>query len=122
MSLTGGILDATPLALQGNAMNIQRVFTALVAAGILVSTSSAFAAPREVLIEDLTLGHIRNDIHHRPERPGKVVRVVPWVGAEGGYSVIAITEVGWVYQSSDASSWQLVGRIFDSHPLGRDLD
>lgn len=80
---------------------------------------TAHATSREVMIEDLTIGHIENDIHHRAERPGKIVRVVPWIQADGSYAVVAITEVGWVYQSTDSMNWTLVGQVFDSDPLKR---
>ena len=75
---------------------------------------SAGASSREVLLEDLLVGAVENDIHHRPERPGKIVRVVPWMGEDGSYSVLAISEVGWVYKAEgDPGNWILVGRIFD---------
>jgi hypothetical protein len=72
---------------------------------------------REVLIEDLTVGSTEDDIYHRDERPGRIVRLVPWVDEDGGYSLLAITEVGWVYQSGDdASEWTLIGRILEAGP------
>lgn len=75
---------------------------------------------RDALLEDLRnfehgqLGPVQDDVFHRPERPGKVVRVLPWMGPDGSYAIVAITEVGWVYRSGrDLSDWVLVGRILE---------
>jgi len=88
----------------------------IVAGCIFIAGSpvTAPATPRDVLLEDLSqLGEIENDIYHRAERPGAIVRVVPWMDADGNYSVIAISEVGWVYQSgSSPDEWILVGNIY----------
>ncbi|HWN81684.1 MAG TPA: hypothetical protein VNM87_06290 [Candidatus Udaeobacter sp.] len=89
----------------------------VLAAGFIVlavSPITAPATPREVMLEDLdTLGPIENDIYHRAERPGAIVRVVPWVGADGSYSLIAVSEVGWVYQSDGGpGDWVLIGNIY----------
>ena len=41
------------------------------------------------------------------------MRVVPWVGADGSYSLIAVSEVGWVYQSNGSpDEWTLIGNIY----------
>lgn len=78
----------------------------------------ASTAPRHVMIQDLTapkIGPITDDMYFRAQRPGKVVRVVPWFEPDGSYRVLVITEVGWVYQSGDdPSEWTLVGRILDA--------
>jgi hypothetical protein len=89
------------------------VLGVVVAVPQLVSASS-----REVLLEDLPsperLGQVEDDIHHRAERPGKVVRVVPWFEQDGSYKVLVITEAGWVYESgADPSQWTLVGRVLE---------
>ncbi len=75
---------------------------------------------RDALLEDLRnfeqgqTGPVQDDVFHRPERPGKVVRVLPWMGPDGSYAIVAITEVGWVYRSGrDLSDWVLVGRILE---------
>lgn len=75
---------------------------------------------RDALLEDLRnfeqgqTGPVQDDVFHRPERPGKVVRVIPWMGPDGSYAIVAITEVGWVYRSGrDLSEWVLVGRILE---------
>jgi len=77
-------------------------------------------AERDALLEDLRnfehgqTGPVQDDVFHRPERPGKVVRVIPWMGPDGSYAIVAITEVGWVYRSGrDLSEWVLVGRILE---------
>jgi len=93
------------------------LFFLAVALGMgLMSLPNTFASTsRDVLIEDLTTGSVEADIYHRAERPGRVVRIVPWLEADGDFSLLAITEVGWVYQSGDdPSEWTLVGRILDS--------
>jgi hypothetical protein len=92
------------------------VLFGLFLAVVAVSPRSVSATSREVMLEDLTLpdqlGPIQDDIHHRAERPGRVVRVVPWFAPDGTYRVLAITEAGWVYESgSDPSQWSLVGRV-----------
>jgi hypothetical protein len=89
----------------------------VLAAGIIMLASSpitAPATPRDVLLQDLyTPGEIENDIYHRAERPGAIVRVVPWVGADGSYSLIAVSETGWVYQTGEGpTDWLLIGNIY----------
>jgi hypothetical protein len=89
----------------------------VLAAGLIVLAGSpitAPATPRDVMLEDLrTPGPIENDIYHRAERPGNIVRVVPWVGADGSYSLIAVSEVGWVYQTgAGPTEWTLIGNIY----------
>jgi hypothetical protein len=77
--------------------------------------STAVAASRAVLLEDLRLEPVDNAIYHQPERPGKVVRVLPWLAEGGGYRLLAVTELGWVYLSGDdPSEWTLVGHILGS--------
>lgn len=88
-----------------------------IVAGFLIIAGSpitAPATPRDVLLEDLSmLGEVENDIYHRAERPGAIVRVVPWLDDDGNYSLIAISEVGWVYQcGSNPNEWTLVGNIY----------
>jgi hypothetical protein len=76
------------------------------------------ATGRDVLIEDLTVGSTEDDVYHRDERPGAVVRVVPWIREDGSYSLLAVTEVGWVYQAGDdPSEWTLIGRILEGEGL-----
>lgn len=73
---------------------------------------------RDVLLEDLTIGSSEADIYHRAERPGAVVRLVPWVDGDGSAYLLAITELGWVYRSGDnPSEWTLVARIFEDEYL-----
>jgi hypothetical protein len=80
---------------------------------------TALAASREVMLEDLEVGEIQNDLYHRAARPGKVVRVVPWMSEDGRYTLLAVTETGWVYQTeADPTSWKLVGRIFPTTGAG----
>jgi hypothetical protein len=80
---------------------------------LVASPITAPATPREVMLQDLRMpNEIENDIYHRPERPGNIVRVVPWV-ENGSYSLIAVSECGWVYQSGDnPNEWTLVGNIY----------
>jgi len=94
----------------------------IVAGFIIIAGSpiTAPATPRDVLLEDLdTLGPIENDIYHRAERPGAIVRVVPWVGADGSYSLIAVSEAGWVYESDGGpDEWVLIGNIYGQWTSG----
>jgi hypothetical protein len=87
---------------------------------LLVSAmpSDAPASPREVLLQDLIYHDpthpFDKDIYHRPERPGNIVRIVPWLGSDGSYSLLAISELGWVYQSQGGpDAWELVGCIYE---------
>ncbi len=91
-----------------------------VAAAFLPRAGASEDPERTALLEDLRafqrgqVGPIGDDIFHHPERPGKVVRVVPWFGADGHYAIVAITEVGWVYRTNDLSNWELVGKILET--------
>ncbi len=73
------------------------------------------------MLEDLRafqrgqVGPVQDDIFHKPERPGKVVRALPWFDADGAYAIVVITEAGWVYRSGDdLSQWMLVGRVLEA--------
>ena len=48
-----------------------------------------------------------------------VVVAAPWIDRDGSYSVLAITEVGWVYQARETDEWVLVGRIYHDSKLRR---
>jgi hypothetical protein len=93
----------------------------IAAAAVLLPRAMAGSDPeRDALLEDLRAfehgqtGPVQDDTFHHPERPGKVVRVIPWMGPDGSYAIVAITEVGWVYRSGqDLSEWILVGRILE---------
>jgi hypothetical protein len=90
------------------------LITTLAALCVAILPSLSAASSRDVMLEDLRTTEVQDDLYHRGERPGKVVRVVPWIDEDGDYSVLAITEVGWVYQAAgDPSEWVLIGRIFD---------
>jgi hypothetical protein len=93
------------------------VLTGLVLGVVVAVPQLGSASSRDVLLEDLrspVLGEIQDDIHHRAERPGKVVRIIPWFESDGSYRVVAITEAGWVYQSGDdPSEWAFIGRILE---------
>ena len=90
-------------------------FLIMVVLGMGLGLPAASArSSRDVLLEDLTVKSTENDIYHMAERPGAVVRLIPWVDEDGSYHVLAVTELGWVYKSgSDASQWELIGRIFE---------
>jgi hypothetical protein len=90
------------------------LFTTMAALLVVTLPGPSGASSRDVMLEDLRAPEIQDDLYHRGERPGRIVRVVPWMDEHGGYSVLAITEVGWVYQAmGDPSEWVLVGRVFD---------
>jgi hypothetical protein len=93
----------------------------IVAAAAVFPRAMAGSDPeRDALLEDLRnfergqIGPVADDVFHHPERPGKVVRVIPWVGPDGTYAIVAVTEAGWVYRSGrDLSEWTLAGRILE---------
>lgn len=83
-------------------------------AGLLgsIGPPAARASSRDVLLEDLRIEPVQSAIYHQAERPGKVVRIVPWVEKDGGYRLLAVTELGWVFESGDdPGQWTLVGQI-----------
>lgn len=97
----------------------------IAAAAVLLPRAMAGSDPeRDAMLEDLRnfergqTGPVQDDVFHHPERPGKVVRVIPWLGADGTYAIVAVTEAGWVYRSGqDLSEWVLVGRILGGSDL-----
>ena len=97
-----------------------QLFVMMAVGLLLVSAmpSDAPASPREVLLQDLIYRDpthpFDKDIYHRPERAGNIVRIIPWLGSDGSYSLLAISELGWVYQSlGGPGEWELVGCIYE---------
>ena len=77
-----------------------------------IGPPAAQASSRDVLLEDLRMEPVQSAIYYQAERPGKVVRIVPWVEEDGSYRLLAVTELGWVFESGgDPGQWTLVGQI-----------